>query len=126
MEPLHTDALHPDRRAAFLSGQKIDGGPCANGHFRLNLRGVAGDPEFLLGRPQADNEQIGLSGVHTIDGRAVGFFLVFEPQGRAMGADHLDPGKLVMDGGGRTLGDTWPRTEQEDAEGLAGGARSVE
>ena len=121
VHPFQTGAAHPDRRAAFFAGDKIDGRADAQRHLRPNGIAVPMDPEFLLGSTRPTNSTSGRACATPDKMRKFSSGFSSNPQGGLSRPTILTPGQRASaTRAARSL--TFSRTEQEDAHRPVGAA----
>src|SRR3954451_2900813 len=101
MEPFQSSVPHPRGRPLALARQKIDRRTDAQRYLRLDASAMLMNPQLLLGRAEADDQQVGPRRRNPSENRLVLGRVALESQGRTVGADdgHARPMLANIDRG---------------------------
>ena len=113
MEPLESDASHPDGCLSFFTGDEIDRRADAECDAPGQAFVMLVDPQFLLGCSKADDDDLRIGGFESSENPFLLLGVVFESQRRTVRANDLDSRPLPMDHVGGSIGHAWCSSQKE-------------
>jgi len=114
VQPLKTCALDPQRRPFNLPADKTKADAHTDQYRHLTTVLLPGDPQFLFGRSQSDEQDVGSGLTDSANGLLVRLRVLFKAHGRAMRANDPKVREALGQDRASTFGGAGSATEEED------------